>query len=50
MLAVGHLNGLCNLYSSDIINEATDTIHFTLSLEKIFCNFPNIKWKETSTR
>lgn len=47
MVAVSHSETVCNLYVSDIITEETQSIHFRLSLESIFCYFPNATWKSS---
>lgn len=50
MVAVSHSETVCNLYVSDIITEETQSIHFRLSLESIFCYFPNATWKSSLIR
>lgn len=47
LIAVAHSNTLCNLYVSDFVFEETENIHFFLSLERAFCYFPNITWKDS---
>ena len=45
MVVVHHAETLSNLYVSDIITETSREINFSLSLERIFCHFPNGTWK-----
>lgn len=42
LVAVGHSSTLCNLHVSNIINEKTQKLEFTLALDRIFCYFPSI--------
>lgn len=49
MVAVSHADKLSNLYVSEGIGTA-DPIQFTLSLEGVFCYFPNTTWQDSWLR
>lgn len=48
LVAVAHTNSLCNLYVSE--QNKDQRYLFRLSLEKLFCYFPNTMWKKSWLR
>ena len=45
MVVVSHTDTLANLYVSQLMDSTG--IQFVLSLERIFCYFPNSTWKDS---
>lgn len=47
LVAVSHTNTVSHLYVSENLDGGQGAVQFTLSLEEVFCYFPNTTWHDT---
>lgn len=47
LIAASHTDTLSHLYVSDNLSGSDGKVHFTLSLEAVFCYMPNTTWDES---